>query len=111
MNPTLAAVLDLCALVMLLLGAVLCVLAAIGLLRFPDLLSRMHAATKPQVLGVLLVLGGVALSLRSLPATGLLLLVATFQLLTAPVASQMMSRAALRTGQVDLARRGADADD
>ncbi|OYO18161.1 sodium:proton antiporter [Enemella dayhoffiae] len=106
-----AAVLDLCALVMLLLGAVLCVLAAIGLLRFPDLLSRMHAATKPQVLGVLLVLGGVALSLRSLPATGLLLLVATFQLLTAPVASQMMSRAALRTGQVDLARRGADADD
>ena len=38
----------------LLLGAALCLVAGIGLLRFPDLLTRMHAGTKPQVLGVLL---------------------------------------------------------
>lgn len=102
MNPTLAAVFDLLALLCLLAGALLCLLAAIGLLRFPDLLSRVHAATKPQVLGVLLVLLAVALGLRSVPALGMLVLAGLFQLITAPVASQMMSRAAARTGQIDL---------
>ena len=38
----------------LLAGAFLCLTAGVGLLRFPDVLSRMHAGTKPQVLGVLL---------------------------------------------------------
>ncbi|HEX5200436.1 MAG TPA: monovalent cation/H(+) antiporter subunit G, partial [Actinoplanes sp.] len=36
-------------------GALLSLAAGVGLLRFPDLLSRMHAATKPQVLGLLLI--------------------------------------------------------
>lgn len=101
---TLLPILDLIALICLLLGAVLCVAASIGLLRFPDLLSRMHAATKPQVLGVLLVLLAVALTLRSVSVLTMVVLVAAFQLLTAPVASQMMSRAAVRTAQVDLGK-------
>lgn len=95
------AVLDLLSALFLLVGAFLCLAAAVGLLRFPDLLSRMHAATKPQVLGVLLVMLGVGLGLRSWTSAGMLLLVAMFQLMTAPVASHMMSRAALRAGQVD----------
>ena len=37
-------------------GALLSLAAGVGLLRFPDLLSRMHAATKPQVLGLFLLL-------------------------------------------------------
>ena len=41
----LADVLDLAGLVCLMLGALLCLAAAIGLLRFPDLLTRMHAGT------------------------------------------------------------------
>ena len=106
----LLAVADLVGLLCLIAGAALCLLAAIGLLRFPDLLSRMHAATKPQVLGVLLVLIGVAVSLRSLPALGMIVLVGVFQLITAPVASQMMARAATRTGQVDL-HSGSDTGD
>lgn len=110
MNPTLSAVLDLLALLCLLAGALLCLLAAIGLLRFPDLLSRMHAATKPQVLGVLLVLLAVALGLRSVPALGMIALAGVFQLITAPVASQMMSRAAARTGQIDM-KTGEDIQD
>lgn len=101
-------ILDLIALICVLLGAVLCVAASIGLLRFPDLLSRMHAATKPQVLGVLLVLLAVALSLRSVPVLTMVILVAVFQLLTAPVASQMLSRAAVRTAQVDLGHVAGD---
>ncbi|MCW2603264.1 MAG: monovalent cation/proton antiporter, MnhG/PhaG subunit [Pseudonocardiales bacterium] len=81
-------------------GALLSLLASIGLLRFPDVLSRMHAATKPQVLGLLLVLLGVGLRLRSSIDVGTLLVVAVFQMLTTPVAAHMVGRAAYRTGNV-----------
>lgn len=87
-------------LVLILFGAVLCVTAAIGLLRFNDLLTRMHAATKPQVLGVLLVLCGVALSKEGGLHIGMLLLVGVFQMLTIPVGAHMVGRAGFRTGQV-----------
>lgn len=86
--------------VILLLGAVLCLAAAVGLVRFPDVLTRMHAATKPQTLGLLLVVTGVAISLREPRALGLLLLVAVLQLLTAPVAAHLVGRTAHRTGQI-----------
>ena len=46
-------------------GAFLAFAAGVGVLRFPDLLARMHAGTKPQVLGLVLVLLGLALRLRS----------------------------------------------
>lgn len=91
-------------------GSLLCLAAGVGLNRFPDLLSRMHAAAKPQVLGVLLVLLGVGLATRSGLDVGMLVLVGIFQLLTAPVSSHMLSRAAMRTGQVDLAHGGCDVD-
>lgn len=86
--------------VLILAGAVLCVTAAVGLLRFKDLLTRMHAATKPQVLGVLLVLCGVALSKEGGLHIGMLLLVGVFQMLTIPVGAHMVGRAGFRTGQV-----------
>lgn len=107
-SETVGAALDLLALICVLVGAVLCVAASIGLLRFPDLLSRMHASTKPQVLGVLLVVLAVALTMRSVPVLAMAALVAVFQLLTAPVASQMLSRAAVRTAQVDLGKVSGD---
>lgn len=91
--------LDLAASLLMLAGAFLCLCASIGLVRFGDVLSRMHAATKPQVLGVVLVMLGVGLGLRSGFDIGMLVLVAFFQLVTTPVASHMMSRAALRTGR------------
>ncbi|SCG35889.1 monovalent cation/H(+) antiporter subunit G [Micromonospora inositola] len=84
-------------------GALLSLAAGIGVLRFPDVLDRMHAATKPQVLGVLLLLAGVALRLRTPSDLGMLALVAAFQLATAPVAAQMVGRAAYRSGRVDRA--------
>lgn len=93
-------VLDLVAALLLTVGSALCLLAAVGLLRFPDLLSRMHAATKPQVLGVLLVLVGVGVGLRRGLDIGMLVLVGLFQLVTTPAASHLMSRTALRAGQV-----------
>jgi multicomponent Na+:H+ antiporter subunit G len=92
---------DLLGLLFLLLGALLCVAAAIGLLRFPDLLSRMHAGTKPQVLGVIFVIVGVGLRTRSGIDVGMLVLIGVFQLLTIPAGAHMVGRAGFRTGQVE----------
>ena len=57
-------VLDVVAGALVLCGSVLALTAAIGVVRFPDTLSRMHAASKPQTLGLLLVLTGAGLRLR-----------------------------------------------
>ena len=51
---SLADVLDLLGAALVLLGCFLCFAAALGILRFPDVVSRMHAATKPQTLGLIL---------------------------------------------------------
>jgi multicomponent Na+:H+ antiporter subunit G len=92
-------VLDVIAWACLVLGALLSLSAGVALIRFPDLLSRMHAATKPQVLGLLLVLIGCALRLREAVDITTLLLVAVFSMATAPVAAHMIGRAAYRAGQ------------
>lgn len=91
---------DLLAAVCLVTGALLTLIAAIGILRFPDVLTRMHSATKPQVLGLLVVLLGLGLRLRDPGSIGLLVLVALFQLVTSPIASHMVGRASFRAGQV-----------
>lgn len=93
-------VLDVVGAVLMGLGAVLALTAAIGLLRLPDVLSRMHAATKPQVLGVVLVMIGAALRLRTSADAGMLVLAAIFQLITAPVTAHLVGRLAHRTGGV-----------
>ncbi|GEN81182.1 monovalent cation/H(+) antiporter subunit G [Actinotalea fermentans] len=85
---------------LLLSGAVLAFGAGVGIVRFPDLLSRMHSATKPQVLGLVLVLLGLAVRLGGVPVVWMLLLVVMFQLLTSPVAAHMVARAGYRTGKV-----------
>ncbi|MGQ0717871.1 MAG: monovalent cation/H(+) antiporter subunit G [Pseudonocardiales bacterium] len=89
---------QLCA-VLLITGATSCLLGALGLLRFPDLPSRLQAATKPQTLGLLLILLGTALRL-DLDDAATLGLVALFQVLTAPVISQLIGRAAYRAGSI-----------
>ena len=91
---------DVVSVVCMLGGSFLVLAAGVGVLRFPDLLARMHAGTKPQVLGLILVLVGLGLRLRSGGAVWALVLVAVFGLLTAPVAAHMVGRAGYRTGKV-----------
>ena len=91
---------DVAAGVCLIGGAFLAFAAGVGVLRFPDLLARMHAGTKPQVLGLVLVVIGLGLRIRSAAAVWMLVLVAVFQLLTAPVAAHLVARAGFRTGKV-----------
>lgn len=100
MTDALGVVLDVLAAVCLLGGSFLAFAAGLGLLRFPDLLARMHTATKPQVLGLLLMMLGLGIRLRTGNIIWMLVLVALFQMLTSPVAAHMVSRAGYRTGKV-----------
>ncbi|MDR2322617.1 monovalent cation/H(+) antiporter subunit G [Microbacterium sp. NPDC089698] len=91
--------------VLVLIGALLCLIAAIGLLRLRDVPNRLHAATKPQVLGLLLICLAIALSQRSVigVALGLLLVapVVLMQFATAPLSAHMVGRQAYRNGTID----------
>ena len=91
---------DVASMVCLMGGAFFAFAAGVGAVRFPDLLSRMHAGTKPQTFGLVLVLTGLGLRLRSGGAVWALALVVVFQLLTAPVAAHLVGRAGYRTGKV-----------
>lgn len=91
------ALVDAVSAVFMVIGAALSLGAAIGLLRFPDLLSRMHAATKPQVLGLFLLLAAIGLQLCTWWVWPVLLVAWIFQLLTVPVSAHMVGRAGYRT--------------
>ena len=79
-------------------GSSLCLLAAVGVLRLPDVFMRMHAATKSGVAGCGLILVGVALT-DGTTATGIKVAVAiVFLLLTTPVAGHLLGRAAYISG-------------
>ena len=88
---------EIAASVCLLIGAALSLAAGIGLLRFPDALSRMHAATKPQIAGLLFILLAIGFEERNWATLSTLFLVMLFQMLTAPVAAHMVGRAVYRT--------------
>lgn len=75
-----------------LVGTTLMLLAAIGVVRFPDVLARMHALTKASTVGVVLVLLGGAVTLDHPNDVTTLLLAAALQLVTMPVAANLMSR-------------------
>lgn len=96
---------DVTVLVLILIGAVLCLSAAVGLLHFRDVPSRLHAATKPQVLGLLLICIAIALSQRSiggiLVGAALVVPVVLMQFATAPLSAHMVGRQAYRNGSAD----------
>ncbi|MEV0388921.1 monovalent cation/H(+) antiporter subunit G [Nonomuraea sp. NPDC050643] len=85
---------DVLAAVCLLTGAVLALSAGAGLVRFRTTLDRMHAGTKPQVLGVLLVLLAMWLHRPTWANAGPLVLVGISQVITVSVAAYMVARAA-----------------
>jgi len=79
--------------VAIVLGALFALLAAIGVHKFRDPFSRMHAAAKSPTLGLVLVTIGAALQIRTFSAVMTLTLVAILQLLTSPVGTHLAARA------------------
>lgn len=84
----------------LLAGCSLTLIAALALVKFPDLLARQHAATKPQVLGLILMMLGAVFVVQDSSLAWTALLVIMFQMVTSPISAHMLSRAGYRTGQV-----------
>jgi multicomponent Na+:H+ antiporter subunit G len=81
-------------------GVAFTLIGSLGLLRLPDFYTRAHAAGKPDTMGVVLsVLGLAVLEGGVLTVTGIkLLLTAAFLAVANPVSVHVLSRAALRTG-------------
>lgn len=89
---------ELLVVVLLLSGGVLMLLAGVGIVRFPDLFTRMQATAKVATLGVALVLIAVAVHFRDLAVTVQAALVVAFFILTAPIAAHVIARAAYVIG-------------
>jgi len=80
--------------IFLLVGAAFIFIAALGIVRFPDLFTRMHAASKASTLGLGCILLGVAIAFPSAIVIAKSLVVLLFIFLTAPVVAHMIGRAA-----------------
>lgn len=83
---------------LLLLGAGLALLAAVGVLRFPDTFSRMQASSKASTLGCACLLGATAVQFPDLGMLVRLASIAAFIMLTAPLSAHIVARVALRRG-------------
>lgn len=79
-------------------GTAFCLIGAIGVLRFPDLFSRMHAAGLTDTLGALLVLGGLMLLAGWSLATAKLVFILAFLWMTSPTATHALAKAARHDG-------------
>jgi multicomponent Na+:H+ antiporter subunit G len=90
--------------VLMVVGTVLSVLAAWGIVDFSTPIARMHAATKPASLGLALLAFGAGIAAESWGAVGVALLVTVFLFVTTPISGHMLGRAAYLAGQAgDLA--------
>ncbi|MDR5860634.1 monovalent cation/H(+) antiporter subunit G [Halomonas eurihalina] len=81
-----------------LMGAVFMCLAALGILRLPDLLTRMHASTKAATLGVSLIMLGVAIHFAEEAVVARAFGIILFIMMTAPVAAHIIGRAGYFVG-------------
>jgi len=88
--------------ILLVAGSALAMIGGIGVVRFDDLFSRMHAAAKAPTLGLILVAIGAAIEIGTVLAATTLVLVVILQLLTSPVGAHALSRASRRQMTIDL---------
>jgi multicomponent Na+:H+ antiporter subunit G len=89
---------ELISLALALAGAGLLLIAGIGILRLPDLLTRMHASSKAGTLGAVLILLAVAIRFSEFSITVRIALIILFLFLTAPVAAHAIARAGYCSG-------------
>ncbi|MCF7983480.1 MAG: monovalent cation/H(+) antiporter subunit G [Thiohalocapsa sp.] len=83
---------DSLAVVLLISGAAFFLAGTVGLLRFPDVYTRLHALTKADNLGLGLIVLGLILEAESAPAAGKLMLIWLLVLTASGAASQLVAR-------------------
>lgn len=84
--------------ILMLIGAAFMLITALGVLRLPDLFMRMHSNTKSATLGVFCIMMGLSLHFGDFSTFVRALAVVLFLVVTAPVAAQMIARAAYFSG-------------
>jgi multicomponent Na+:H+ antiporter subunit G len=84
--------------VLLVMGAVFFLAGTVGLLRFPDVYTRLHALTKADNVGLGLVVFGLALQAEVWSVAGKLVLIWLLVLLSGASVSHLVARSALRKG-------------
>lgn len=102
---------DVFVLVLIISGALLCLSSAVGVARFRDTVSRMHASSKPQTLGLILTLSGALIHLlvhaertpQVLGDLGLLFLIICFAFGTAPIIANRVGHEAVKESLYDAA--------
>ena len=88
------------------LGLAFMVIAALGMIRLPDFFSRVHAVSKSETLGIALVLLGLMFHEGATMVSLKLGLVLVFVAIANPVGAHLLTRAALRTGEMPWRRGG-----
>ncbi len=91
--------LDLATYALTAIGLVFFVAGTVGLIRFPDTFSRLHALTKADNLGLGFIALGVAFQTENLARLVTLALIWALALLSAGTVAQLVARAALTTSQ------------
>jgi multicomponent Na+:H+ antiporter subunit G len=91
-------VIDILTSILWLIGSVFALLAAVGVLRMPDVFTRMQASTKASTLGLGCLLIGAALQMGDLASFIRLASIGAFVLLTTPVAGHVIARASYFAG-------------
>lgn len=84
--------------ILMLIGAIFMLIASLGIVRLPDIFMRMHSNTKSATLGVFFVMMGLALHFADFSIFIRALSVVLFFMITAPVAAQIIARAAYFSG-------------
>ena len=113
---------DVVSLILIVVGSFLVFSAAVGVVRFRDTMSRIHAITKPQTTGLILTILGALLKVTGDPEfgiaergdLGILILLVIFAGMTSPVTAQRLGRVSRREGLYgrgeDISRNDAPAD-
>lgn len=94
---------------LLIFGTLLVLVASIGVLRMPDLYTRMHAATKAGTVGLAALLCAVALSIHDLTVLSRVIGTMVFIVLTAPVAAHLLGKSMQARGYKIWRNRSDDA--
>ncbi len=103
-----ALALDIASWACLVTGSLFALIGAIGIVRLPDVYSRMHGAGMIDTLGAALILLGLMLQSEHWLVTVKLILIGVFLFFTSPTTTFALARAALNAGVKPLITAGTD---
>jgi len=84
--------------ILIISGAVFCIIGALGVVRLPDVFTRMHGAGIIDTLGLMLIMAGFVILAGLTLISVKLVLIVGFVLFTSPIATHALSRACLNGG-------------